>query len=110
MDNYLIDRETLSQFVDELIKKKPLPVNTAEELANLREEQIKSLDDQIGDAVFGRFTDEQSREFNQMLDRNEEDPEAFEEFFNRIGLDVEKIIYDTMESFGRKFLEGSKNV
>lgn len=105
MDNYLIDREALSQFVDELIKKKLLPVDSTEELDSLREKAIKALDDKINTAIFGRLTDEQDQEINQLLDRNEEDPEVFKEFFNRAGLNLEEIITDAMQDFSKKFLE-----
>lgn len=110
MDNNLINRETLSQFVDELIKRKPLPIDSAEDLANLREDAIKALDDRIGMAIFGKFTEEQSQEYNQILDRGEENPDVFEDFFNRAGLDVEKIITETMDEFANEFLEGGQNV
>lgn len=106
MDDYLVDRETLGEFIDELIKKKPLPVNTAEELTNYREEQIKALDDRIGMAIFGRLTEDQNREINDIFDRGESNPEVFEDFFNRAGIDVEKILSETMEAFGREFLGG----
>lgn len=106
MDNYLIDRETLGKFVDELIKRKALPVNTPEELNNLREESIKSLDDKIGLAVFGSLTEEQNTEFNQLLDRGNVEESDFENFFNRIGLDVEQKITDAMNAFGAEFLGG----
>ena len=53
MDNYLINRETLGQFADELIKRKPLPVNSPEDLAELREDIIKTLNERISLAVFG---------------------------------------------------------
>lgn len=106
MDNYLIDRETLGKFVDELIKRKALPVNTPEELNTLREESIKSLDDKIGLAVFGSLTNEQNTEFNQLLDRGDVEESEFEDFFNRIGLDVEQKITDTMNAFGAEFLGG----
>ena len=109
MDNYLIDRETLGKFVDELIKKKALPVNTPEELNSLREESIKSLDDRIGLAIFGSLTDEQNTEFNQLLDRNNAGESDFESFFSKIGLDVERTITDTMNSFGEEFLAGGQN-
>ena len=88
MDNYLIDRETLGQFVDELMKKKPLPANTAEELNTLREQTIKSLDDKIGMAIFGSLTTPQLEEFNQILDRNEESPEIFQNFFQTADIDL----------------------
>ena len=106
MDDYLVDRETLGEFIDELIKKKPLPVNTAEELTNYREEQIKALDDRICLAVFGRLTEDQGREINDILDRGENDPEVFEDFFNRAGIDVEKVLTETMEDFAKEFLGG----
>lgn len=109
MDNYLIDRETLGQFVDELMKKKPLPANTPEELNTLREESIKTLDDQIGTAIFGSLTKSQLAEFNQILDQGEESPEVFQNFFQTAGIDLEKIITDTMQNFAAGFL-GGQNV
>ena len=109
MDNYLIDRETLGGFIDELIKKKPLPVNAAEELTNYREEQIKALDDRIYQAVFGNLTDAQTQELNVLLDNNDTSPEAFNDYFNRIGINVEETIKNTMNAFGEEFL-GVQNV
>ena len=106
MDNYLIDRETLGQFVDELMKQKPLPANTAEELTALREQTIKSLDDEIGVAIFGSLSKPQLEEFNQILDREEESPEVFQDFFHNANIDLPKIIGDTMQAFSIKFLGG----
>ena len=106
MDNYLIDREALGQFVDELMKKKPLPANTAEELTTLREENIKALDDKIGMAIFGSLTTPQLEEFNQILDRGEESPEVFQNFFQNAGIDLQKTIGDAMTTFGKQFLGG----
>lgn len=105
MDDYLIDRQTLGQFVDALIKKKALPVDNADELNNVRENAIKTLDDRIGLAVFGNFTKDQNAEFNQMLDRNATEDE-YENFFNRIGLNVQETIANTMKGFAREFLGG----
>ena len=109
MDNYLIDRQTLGRFVDELIKRKALPVNTPEELNNLREESIKALDDKIGLAIFGNLTNEQNTELNQLLDRTDAEESDFEGFFNKIGLNVEQTITDTMNAFGEEFLTGGQN-
>ena len=106
MDNYLIDRETLGQFVDELMKQKPIPANTPEELNSFREKSIKDLDDQIGMAIFNRLTTPQLEEFNQILDRGEESPEVFQIFFQTAGLDLQKTIGDTMTAFGKQFLGG----
>ena len=106
MDDYLIDRETLGQFVDELIKKKTLPVNTAEELTEFREELIKTLDDRISLAIVCRLNEEQNQEINNLLDRGEVDSDILEDFFSRAGIDVEKVITETMESFAKEFLGG----
>lgn len=108
MDNYLIDRETLGQFVDELIKQKPLDVNNTEELNNLREESIKALDKAIGVAIFSHFTEEQNTEFNQLLDRDAPE-EDYQAFFDQTGLDLEKITTEAMQKFAQEFLEGGQN-
>ena len=107
MDNYLIDRETLGQFVDELMRRRPLPANTPEELNSLREQNIKALDDEIAMAIFGSLNKAQLQEFNQILDRNEENPEVFQNFFQNAGMNLEEIITDTMKRFGVEFLGGS---
>lgn len=107
MDNTLIDRQILGQFVDELIKQKPLPVNGAEELNSLREESIKALDDKICNAVFGRLTPEQDEELNDILDLGEDSSEeVFRNFFQNAGLNVEDIITNTMKEFATEFLGG----
>ena len=106
MEEYLLDRETLGKFVDELIKKKALPVDNAEELEQLREKSMKELDDKISKAIFSGLSDEQKEELEQMFDRDEQDPEAFNKFFKREGIDIEKIMSDTMQEFGTEFLGG----
>lgn len=106
MNDYLIDQEVLSQFVDELIKKKALPVNSPEELNNLRENSIKELDRRIGRAIFGRFTKEQNGEFNQILDKPGVTENDFQNFFEKHNFNIEKILTNTMEAFGKEFLGG----
>ena len=107
MDNTLIDRETLGQFIDELIKKKPLPVDNTEELNNLREESITALDKEIGIAIFGQLNKEQLGEFNEILDREEEpSEEEYKDFFSKNGIDLEKTISDAMQKYAEKFLGG----
>ena len=106
MDNYLIDRETLGQFVDGLMKQKPLPASTAEELSALREQNIKTLDDKIGMAIFGSLTAPQLEEFNQILDRGEESPEVFQNFFQNAGIKLEEVIAKAISSFELEFLGG----
>ncbi len=106
MDNYLIDRETLGQFVDQLMRRRPLPINTPEELNALREDSIKALDDRISMAIFGGLNKGQLREFNQILDRGEESPEVFQSFFQNAGINLEGAIAGAMRKFSAEFLGG----
>lgn len=108
MDDYLIDRQTLEQFVDELIKKRNLPVSTAEEIASFKEEQIKNLDDRITKELFSQIGSDQVSEFNRLLENSESSPEVFEQFFKTANIDVEKSITNTMQNFALDFL-GGKN-
>ena len=106
MDNYLIDRETLTKLVDELIKRKHLPAESAEELNELREKMITSLDDKIGIAIFSHLTEEQDAELNELLDRGDTSEEAYKEFFDKSGLKIDQIIADTYKAFSEEFLGG----
>lgn len=109
MDNLLMDRETLGRFVDDLIKKKPLPVNTPEELTALREKAIKDLDDKMTTAIFNKFTDEQIAELNQLLDRPDASEEDFKQFYGRTGIDFDDIIIKTLRAFSQEFILGGQN-
>lgn len=109
MDNYLIDRETLGKFVDELIKKKPLPVNNPEELNVLREKAINDLDEKIGIALFSKLTRTQYDELDQLLDDEQATEETFAAFFNRANVNVEDTITEAVQAFGTEFL-GGQNV
>ena len=106
MDDYLIDRQVLSKFVDELIKRYPLPVNSEEELNTLCENAIKKLDDQIGTAIFSRLSKTQNTEIGQLMDREDSDESKFQNYFKNAGIDVEKVIADTMQQFSIDFLGG----
>lgn len=106
MDDYLIDRETLGKFVDELIKKKALAVDTTEELNLLREKAIKDLDDRISNGIFEKLNNDQLVEINRMLDDDANSEEDFRQFFERADVDVENVITDTMRKFSEEFLGG----
>ena len=110
MEDYLIDRETLGQFIDELMKRRTLPVNTAEELANYREAQMHALDDRISQAIIGSLNQEQAEALDGLLDQEKENPDVFDDFFKNNDINVERIIASTAESFGKEFLEGGANV
>ena len=106
MDNFLIDQEDLGEFIDELLKHKALPVNSAEELAREREALIKALYDKITIAIFSQFTDEQGEELKQLLARDEDDKETYQAFFDKIGLDLDATISNAMTDFAKEFLGG----
>lgn len=110
MQDYLLDRETLGQFVDELMKKRPLPVNTAEEINSFREEQIKALDNHITNAIFGSMNEEQLVSLNQLLDQEKENPDVFENFFNEQNINIEGIVAGAVNSFSANYLAGGQNV
>ena len=109
MDNLLMDRKTLGKFVDSLIKKKPLPANSPEELNVLREKAIEELDNKITIAIFSKFTKEQNEELNQLLDRPDTSEDEFRHFFDRSGINFEDVITNTIRNFGREFLLGGSN-
>ena len=106
MEEYLIDRETLGKFVDELIKKKALAVNNTEELNQIRESAIKSLDDEITLAIFGQLDDEQISELDKMFDDDSRTEDDFKKFFEDAGIKIEEVITNTMKEFGEEFLGG----
>lgn len=109
MEEYLIDRETLEKFVDELMKKRPLPIDSAEELSNYKEQLIKTLDDRIGLAIFGNLNESQSNEVEKLLNDENAGPDSFRDFFQTQNIDIEKTITDAMEAFSQEFLEGGQN-
>lgn len=106
MDNYLLDYETLGGFVDELMKAKPMPAQNAEELNVLREQNIKKLDDKVTTAVFGSLNDEQLRQMNELLDRDDSTPDTYASFFTNAGIDMENIIVNAIQEFRTEFLGG----
>ena len=107
MDNTLIDRETLGQFIDELIKKYPLRVSSIEELNNLREKSISALDDKISNAVFSQLNEEQNAELGRMFDQEEEPSEdVYRAFFERAGINLEQVIAGAMREYATEFIGG----
>ena len=109
MEDYLFDRETLGKFVDELIKKRPLPIEDANELNSFREEQIRALDNHITNELFGSLSEEQITNLNQLLDQESENPDVFRNFFSEHGITVEQLITDAANTFSTNYLKGAQN-
>ena len=108
MEDYLIDRDTLEKFIDELLKEKPKTTNNVEEQNMVKEKMMQTLDDRINKAMLKSLNDEQLEELEQMLDRGDESPEAYSALYKNAGVDLESLISKEMESFGEEYL-GGKN-
>ena len=109
MHEYLIDRETLGQFVDALIKQK-YPEQPAGEQAEAfekyREQLIEVLDNRIAANVFGGLSYDAHNELDQLLDDPNTSPETFRAFFEKYNLSPEDIIKTTLEDYKTEFLGG----
>ena len=106
MKDYLIDKETLEKFVDELIKQRPVPVDRAEDLMGWKEKVIEEVDDRIGVAIFRKLNGEQLAEAERMLDDRSVDEGQFRDFFKNANVDVEKTITEVMQGYAEEFLGG----
>ena len=109
MDDYLLDRDALGRFVDELMKQKPLDVESPEELNRIREAKMAELDQRVGDAIFGSLSDEQLDQINKLMDADV-DSDAYQKFFEDNNVDISKIMEETFRSFGNEFLGGRYDV
>lgn len=105
---YLIDPAVLEQIIDNLINEK-YPNRPTSDFASLKKEAILALDHQILKDVLGSLTKEQGQELNTLLDQDDSDPDAFAKFFTDRGIDLQKILANTMATFKSNFLEGSEN-
>ena len=108
-NNYLMDQEALGNFVDELIRRKYPAGDVPAGVESLRKKSMKELDDQIGAAIFGSLTDEQDAELDRLLDQDSDNEQIYQDFFERIGLDLKKITSEVMEAYAKNFL-GGQNV
>lgn len=106
MDNYLVDRETLAQFVDEIMKQKPLAANTPEEVNQLRERLIAELDQKIGHQIFGSLTRQQLADLTAMMDQASTTEDDIAEFFKQAGLDLNAVLQKAVSEFAQEFLGG----
>lgn len=109
MDNYLLDRDTLGKFIDDLMKRKNLPANSAEELNDLREKSMKALDDAVVQKIVTSLDEEQLVTLNQLLDTETDSPDVFRDFFQSNGINLEETITNAAQEFGAQFLEGGSN-
>lgn len=107
MENYLVDRETLAQFIDQLTSQKPLPATTPEERNQQREQLISSLDQTIRLSLLNQLSADQLDELNSLLDRDDEITDEYDRFFDHAGLDLHKITTNAAVHFGQVYLGGA---
>lgn len=108
MESYLVDGKVLGDIIDALIKEKHLSGST-ENYQSIKKEAVKSLDDKITEAIFGKLTEEQGSELSSILDSGMEDTSKFEEFFQKHNIDLQATITDVMINFKNDFLKGEQN-
>lgn len=108
MNNYIVDRAILEQAVDALIAQKFPGQNPSQnlELASLREASIGKLDHYLSTTIFSYLSDEKLQELNQLLEKNEEDPAVFEQFFANSGINLDEAIQKALAKFSQEFLGG----
>lgn len=109
MHEYLIDKEALGQFVDELFKHKSPSVTDEEQLNQLREDTITDLDNKIAAAIFGSFTKEQDQEYKQILNREDSTEQELEDFLDRNNIDIEQIATKVAEDFAKNYMKGEQD-
>ena len=107
MENYLVDRETLGQFVDGLISQK-YKNTPPKNFDTLRDELIEKLDNKIALSLFNDLSDPELDEVNEMLDDEKTPPEAFLNFFRKAGVNLQQKTSSAIAEFKAEFL-GGKN-
>ena len=102
MHEYLVDRETLGQFVDALLTQK-YPGPPTEKYQRLREVSMRLLNQRIGEALFGKLSLGAHDEIDSLLDDPNTPPEAFHAFFEKYHLEPQKIIEQVFADFKQEF-------
>ena len=117
MHEYLIDRETLGQFVDSLIAQKypgrpadDLTSSETADLAKLRDDALNRLNARIGENLFGALSITAHDEIDSLLANPDTPPDEFRAFFEKYHIDVEEILKRTFADFQAEFMqEGGHN-
>ncbi len=103
---YLVDESVLGQFIDELIKRKPLAVSSVEELVDFRKKSMRELNNRFIETLFNRLSDAQREELSQILSSDTGGAEPYQEFFVRNGINLEQLFTKATEQYAQEFLGG----
>lgn len=102
-----MDREALAQFIDRLVKQKPLNAATPEEADQKRERLINDLDHSIRLSIVHKMSDQQLHEFSELLDRDDDGTDdAFANFFKNANIDLPQTVTTTARHFAQLYLGG----
>ena len=107
MESYLVDEAVLGKIADALLIEK-YPNEPVESHADIKKNLVKKLDHQILKAVIGSLTPEQGNELNELLKKDDSNPDTFEDFFKDRDIDLEKAIADAIVSVKDDFMKGDK--
>lgn len=105
MEQYFTEHDTLAKAIDALISQKyqnQPPAN----LSEIREENIRKLDNKISLKIFGSLSDEQLQKISSLLDDQENDPTIFQKFFKDAGINLEQKTSEAIREFSNEFLGG----
>ena len=103
MENYLVNRETLGQFVDDLITQK-YQNQPPKDVDSLRNKLITSLDDRITNSLFEDLSGPQLEEVNRLLDNERTSPATFLDFFEKAGVNLQQKITAATIDFKNEFI------
>ena len=104
MENSLIDKKMLGEYVEALIRQK-YPNLSDYDFNKLKEDGVAKLNHEILLHIFGYLDREQLKEMNALIDRGEENPEPFQAIFDRAGINIEQQITAALDNFKKEFME-----
>lgn len=108
MESYLVDEAVLGGLVDAILKEK-YPNQPVKDHADIKKNLVKKLDRQILKAIVGSLTPEQGNELNAVLEKDDQDPVVFENFFKDHDIDLEKVVTDAVVAFKNDFMKEGKD-
>lgn len=94
---------TLNDFAETLLREKNYSTVTAEMREELKNDIIERAQDYLLAKCIAKFTDDQVKDFNKLLDTNPSD-EQIQDFIKKSIPDAPTFIGDTLFQFRQKYL------
>ena len=96
-------QDPLETYCRKLIKEKGEP-----ETAKSRSDLLKIVNDAIDRALLGALPEEQFSKLEVAVKENNVNDDLIEQLLSEAGVDSEKVIKETLDSFRNEFLKGDK--